>query len=176
MAENRPRILIIAGPNGAGKTTFAKAYLGGEFPPERFVNADEIAASLPDPDSEATAIRAGIAMLQRLDQLAEQGVSFAFETTLSGRTYAKRIVEWKANGYRVELLFLTLSTVEEAVLRVRQRVLHGGHNIPEETIRRRYRRGLDNFDYVYKGLVDYWTLYDNSKYAKRKLAEGPADE
>jgi len=158
-----PRILIIAGPNGAGKTTFAREYLPNEAGCPVFVNADLIAAGLAPFDPTKAAIAAGRLMLTELKRHAANKQSFAFETTLSGSSYSRMIPEWQRSGYLVKLIFLQLNSADDAVSRVAQRVRHGGHNIPEETIRRRFAKGLVNFRGLYAPLVDSWTLYDNSE-------------
>src|SRR4051794_12908351 len=112
------KIVIIAGPNGAGKTTFAREFLPFEAGCPLFVNADLIAAGLSPFDPDAVAFRAGRLMLEEIDRNAAAGESFAFETTLSGHTYASRISKWRASGYIVKLLFLSLPTSEEAIVRV----------------------------------------------------------
>jgi predicted ABC-type ATPase len=155
------RILIIAGPNGAGKTTFAQEYLPNEAALPAFINADLIAAGLSPFNPAAVAVRAGRLMLAEIDDHVRRGESFAFETTLSGRGYVRRIEQWKRAGYRVELIFLSLPTPELAIKRVAVRVAQGGHDVSEETIRRRFRSGLRNFELLYKALADSWFLYDN---------------
>jgi predicted ABC-type ATPase len=156
------KIIIIAGPNGAGKTTFAKEFLPLEASCPSFINADLIAQGISPFAPETVAIAAGRIMLNLLDEHNEKGSSFAFETTLSGRGYARMIPEWRSRGYRVELFFLTLPSVEFAVERVAQRVRQGGHDIPSKVIHRRFVSGLRQFDNVYKSLVDAWTLIDTS--------------
>ena len=118
------KIVIIAGPNGAGKTTFARAWLPYEPGCPRFINADLIAAGLSPFDPDAAAFRAGRLMLAEIDRNAAVGESFAFETTLAGRTYARRILKWRGSGYMVKLLFLSLPTAEDAIVRVAARVRH----------------------------------------------------
>ena len=112
------------------------------------------------PDSAA--IAAARLMLQNIDKHAKQGDSFAFETTLSGRAYLRHIARWQQAGYEVKLIFLRLSSAEEAVARVAQRVRQGGHDIPPEVIRRRFVAGLENFQRYYAPAVDVWALYDNA--------------
>ena len=92
----------------------------------------------------------------------ERGERFAFETTLSGRGYARMIPGWRARGYRVILFFLRLPTPEMALARVRNRVMEGGHDVPEDVVRRRFEVGWRNFREVYRELVDEWALYDAS--------------
>ena len=166
------KIVIIAGPNGAGKTTFAREFLPFEGGCPIFVNADLIAAGIAPFQPEAVAFRAGRLMLQELAHHAAEGRSFAFETTLSGRTYAPMIDAWRAQGYTVKLVFLSLMSAEEAVVRVANRVRQGGHHIPEDTIRRRFDAGLRSVHDIYRARVDYWQLFDNSGDSPLLLAEG----
>jgi predicted ABC-type ATPase len=156
------KIIIIAGPNGAGKTTFARAFLPAEAQCPHFINADLIAAGLSPFAPETAAIKAGRLMLQEITECAQRDESFAFETTLSGLSYLRHIRQWRAQGYHVSLFFLTLPTVETAVLRVAERVKQGGHHIAEDVIRRRFIAGRSNFERQYKRCVDAWALYDNS--------------
>lgn len=152
------KIILLAGPNGAGKTTLAREYLPAGLP---FVNADLIAAELAPEDPAAAAVRAGRLMLEQLDAHARAGRSFAFETTLSGRNYVRRLERWRASGYVAELIFLQLPSPEMAIRRVRLRVRQGGHDIPEAVIRRRFRAGLRNFRELYSEAVEHWERIDN---------------
>jgi predicted ABC-type ATPase len=161
-AEAARKILILAGPNGAGKTTFAREFLPGDAECPTFVNADLIAAGLSPFAPETVALRAGRLMLEEIERHVTQRVSFAFETTLSGRGYARLIPQWRAQGYRVELFFLSLPNAEAAIARVAERVRQGGHDIPEATIRRRFDAGLTNLRQLYAPLVHSWALYDNA--------------
>lgn len=154
--------MIIAGPNGAGKTTFAREFLPKEAGCPVFINADLIAAGLSPFSPETAAIRAGRLMIEEIEKHVRQGVSFAFETTLSGRRYARMIPQWQARGYSVKLIFLRLPDVKIALERVAVRVQQGGTSVPETIIRRRFEIGWKNFNEVYKGVVDAWVLYDNS--------------
>ena len=155
-------VLIIAGPNGAGKTTFALTYLRVEAEGLPFLNADMIAAGLAPFGSRHSDVMAGRLMLAEIDRLAAEGRSFAFETTLAGRGYLRRIDGWHRMGYRVTLLFLSLQSPDQAIDRVRRRVQQGGHHIPEDVIRRRFHAGIDNFRSVYAERVDSWVLLDNT--------------
>lgn len=156
------RALVIAGPNGAGKTTFAREFLPAEAGFLTFANADLIAAGLSPFDPGRAAIQAGRLMLRQIEEHVERGEDFAFETTLAGRGYARAIPHWRERGYRVALLFLALPSPEYAVARVRMRVSQGGHAVPEDVVRRRFRSGRANFEQVYKSLVDTWALYDST--------------
>jgi predicted ABC-type ATPase len=167
-----PRAIIIAGPNGAGKTTFATEYLPNEGDCLRYVNADLIARGMSPFDPDLAAVAAGRLLLELIDDYVAAGNDFAFETTLSGRTYARRIQDWKSDGYHVRLIFLWLPSVELAVRRVRQRVAQEGHNVPENVIRRRFASGVANLEQIYKPLVNEWGIYDNSGAAPRLIASG----
>lgn len=156
------KIIIIAGPNGAGKTTFARSFLPAEAHLPRFINADLIAAGLAPFAPETAAIKAARLMLEEIEQCARRGESFAFETTLSGLGYLRRIAIWRAEGYRVSLFFLTLPDAETAIARVAARVRQGGHDIPAPVVRRRFTAGWNNFHRHYKQAVDDWAVYDNS--------------
>jgi len=167
-----PRVLIIAGPNGAGKTTFANEFLPREANCPHFINADLIAAGLSPFRPEAAAFRAGRLVLEQIAALVRQGQSFAFETTLSGRGYARQLPGWRDSGYFVELFFLRLPDADFAVSRVRQRVSEGGHNVPESVIRRRFETGRRNFEDFYRPAVDQWAIYDNAGITPRLIAKG----
>jgi len=141
------RIVIIAGPNGAGKTTFAREFLPNEANCPIFVNADLIAAGLSPFAPELAAFKAGRLMLEEIAAHVKRGESFAFETTLSGLTYAQMIPVWRSSGYAVELAFLSLPDVEMAIERVAMRVRQGGHNVfpssqPSPACGRRGKRTL----------------------------------
>jgi len=127
----------------------------------RFINADLIAAGLSPFAPDAAAIKAGRLMLDEIAGCAKRGESFAFETTLSGLGYLRHIRAWRQAGYHVSLFFLTLPSAEVAIARVAERVRQGGHDIPEDVIRRRFETGRRNFDAHYRAAVDAWGLYDN---------------
>ena len=161
---NQPgkRIIIIADPNGAGKTTFAAEFLPNEANTPTFINADLIAAGLNPFQPELAAFQAGRMMLEMIDSCFRQGQNFAFETTLSGRSYARMIPRWQRQGYWISLIFLYLPSPEVAIARVRQRVTMGGHNVPEEIIRRRFHAGWANFQNIYRDIVDDWEIKDST--------------
>ncbi len=166
------RILIVAGPNGAGKTTFATEFLLKEADCPTFVNADLMAAGLNPFRPGLAALRAGRLMLTMMNEYVNRGESFAFETTLSGLGYARKIPVWQEQGYWVKLYFLSLPAPEVAVARVRQRASEGGHDVLDETIRRRFHAGRRNFDLVYRELLDEWAVYDNLGTAPRLISSG----
>lgn len=166
------KIIIIAGPNGAGKTTFARSFLPAEAQLPRFINADLIAAGLAPFAPESAAIKAGRLMLEEMGLCGQRGDSFSFETTLSGHGYVRHIDNWRAQGYRVSLFFLSLPDVDTAIARVAERVRQGGHSIPEQIIRRRFAAGYRNFEQTYRHVVDDWALYDNAGRVPVLLAWG----
>jgi len=170
---NSPRCIIIAGPNGAGKTTFAREFLPKDAAVVHFVNADLLAAGLSPLKPQLAALTAGRLFLVELDRLARSRQDFAFESTLSGLTYLSRIKRWKAAGYRIEIVFLRVSSVPLLLRRITARVKQGGHDVPRADVLRRFVRGWENFEKAYKPLADVWTVYDNSgdrlKLLKTKL-------
>ncbi len=157
-----PNLYIIAGCNGAGKTTASFNVLPQILNCKEFVNADEIAKGLSPFCPESVAFQAGKLMLERIETLMGEGVSFAIETTLATRSYKNLVFRAKEKGYVVSLLFFWLESPEMACERVAKRVAEGGHNIPIETIYRRYYLGLENFFKIFMPIVDFWALYDNN--------------
>jgi len=157
-----PHVIVIAGSNGSGKSTAAPALLQDTIQIKDFVNADVIAQGLSAFQPENAAIQAGRIMLDRIKSLANENTNFAFETTLASRTFAGWIKKLKENGYQFHLIFLWLRDINLAISRVTDRIKMGGHSVPEETIRRRYKAGLSNFFNLYQPIADSWKLYDNS--------------
>ncbi len=157
-----PNIYMITGPNGAGKTTSAMDLLPEILECYEYVNADTIAAALSPFNPEATALKAGRLMLDRIHKLAEQKQDFAFETTGASKTFAPFLKNCKKQGYHVTTLYLWLHSSKLALSRVASRVENGGHDIPAPTIHRRYHRGLQNLFNLYMPLSDEWSIYDNS--------------
>lgn len=168
-------LYIIAGCNGAGKTTASITVLPEILECKEFVNADEIAKGLSPFNPESVAIDAGRLMLQRINMLVKGDVSFAIETTLSTRSYAKLVQQAHERGFKVQLLFFWLPTPEHAIERVAQRVREGGHNIPTDVIRRRYQAGIENLFRIYMPIVDYWMLIENHSNHRKTVAVGGID-
>jgi predicted ABC-type ATPase len=156
-----PRVVIFAGPNGAGKSTHADAILAA-LGIKTFVNADYIARGLSGRNTDAVAFEAGRIMLNRLRQLGESKADFAFESTLSSRTFAAFLRALKQQGYAVVIYYFSLVNAQLAVRRVKLRVSLGGHDVPAEVVRRRFGRSVSNFFNLYMPMADEWTLFDNS--------------
>ena len=157
-----PTLYIIAGCNGAGKTTASFTILPDILNCREFVNADEIARGLSPFQPEKVAFEAGRIMLQRIDELLTKKETFAFETTLSTKSYKNTIKKAKTLGYKTILLFFWLENVDLAKERVRLRVEQGGHNIESEIIERRYARGIKNLFELYLPIFDEIMIFDNS--------------
>ncbi len=158
-----PRLYIIAGPNGVGKTTFAREFLPNYADCRNFINADLIAQGMSPFSPETAAFHAGRLMLGEINLFAKRRADFGFETTLSGRSHLHLIRQLKNQGYATHFFFLWVPTVELALLRVRGRVLKGGHDVPEAVVRRQFDRSIKNFLFHYRRLGDSWTLIDNSE-------------
>src|SRR5436309_12985937 len=156
-----PTIYLIAGCNGAGKTTIAKELLPS-IGVIRFLNADEIARGLSPLKPEAVAFKAGRLLLSELRELIDRHETFALESTLSGRTYVNLFEEAKQRGYEIELHFVWIPDVREAIRRVRERVIEGGHDVPVDDIRRRFARGSQHLLDDYAPLANKWFLWDKS--------------
>jgi predicted ABC-type ATPase len=147
--------------------------LGGSLRVGPFVNADTIAQGLSAFRPEDVALDAGRIMLRRIDELEDQRKGFAFETTLASRALARRFTRLKAGGYTVHIVFLWLPTAELAIARVAGRVRAGGHDVPSDTVRRRFARGLRNFLTVCRPIADTWRFYDGSSIrGPRLIASG----
>ncbi|MBI5743852.1 MAG: zeta toxin family protein [Elusimicrobia bacterium] len=155
-------VYVVAGPNGAGKTTFAREFLPNYAHCPNFVNADLIAQGLSPFQPQAAAIKAGKLVLRSIDEYAAAGVDFGFETTLSGRTHAKLFKKLSAKGYKVHLFFLWVPAPGLSLMRIKNRVSDGGHDVPGEDVLRRFSRSLNNFFGAYKDMVATWMLFDNS--------------
>ena len=167
-----PTLVLLAGPNGAGKTTFINRFLRERAKAFQFVNPDEVARSLPGAGPTRD-LAAGRLVLERLEALFADRADVVLETTLATRSHAVRIREWRAAGYRVELIYLRLPSADHSVARVAHRVARGGHGIPEDTLRRRFLLSLEYLETVYKPIVDEWRVYASGGDAPELLDEGP---
>ena len=161
-------LYIVAGCNGAGKTTASYTILPEIIECKEFVNADEIAKGLSPFQPETVSFEAGRIMINRINDLLEENENFAFETTLSTKSYKNKVLKAKEQGYTVTLLFFWLNNIELAKERVKTRVEEGGHNIPEDVIERRYLKGIYNLFDIYLPIVDSTLIFDNS-FGKHEL-------
>lgn len=168
-----PSVVLLAGPNGAGKTTFINGFLRERAETFRFVNPDEVARGLTGAGPSRD-LAAGRRVLELLDELVADRADFVLETTLATRSHAVRIRDWKAAGYRVELVYLRPPSADFSVARVARRVAQGGHGIPEETLRRRFLLSLDYLETVYKPIVDRWQVFASSDEGLVLLEEWPS--
>ena len=164
-------MFVISGCNGAGKTTASYTILPNMLNCGNFVNADEIARGLSPFAPEKASIQAGRIMLARVDELLKEGQDFAIETTLATRTYTNLIKRAQGLGYKVTLLYFWLNMPSLAIERVKLRVESGGHNVDEESIRRRYDMGIKNLFNLYIPICEYWMIIDNS-YSPVIIGEG----
>jgi len=171
-AKHPPSIIALAGPNGAGKSTAGPTLVRKTLGVVQYVDADLLARGISKTDPAHAAIAAGRIMLDHLRKLAAKKVSFAFETTLASRSFAVWISELLKAGWKFDLVFLWLPNPDLAVARVEGRVDLGGHGVPEDVIRRRYRSGLANFFHLYRPLATSWRMYDNSGNRPRLIASG----
>ncbi len=165
------KLYIIAGCNGAGKTTASFTILPEILDCREFVNADEIAKGLSPFQPEKVSFESGRIMLNRINELLFENENFAFETTLSTRSYKNKIIEAREKGYRITLLFFWLQNVELAKERVKIRVIEGGHNIEPEIIERRYIKGIKNLFNIYLPIVDGALIFDNSEGKHELIAD-----
>jgi predicted ABC-type ATPase len=169
-------VVIVAGANGSGKSTSAPPLLRDALEVTEFVNADTIAAGLSAFRPQSVAVAAGRIMLARMRSLAIARENFAFETTLASRSFAPWLRRLREDGYRVHILFLWLRNEELAVRRVAERVRAGGHDVPEDVVRRRYRAGLRNFLTLYVPLAHSWQMLDNSEPGRPRLVATGNDQ
>jgi predicted ABC-type ATPase len=168
--KKAPNIYIVAGPNGVGKTTFMEEFLPNYADCLHFVNADLIAAGLSPFSPESAAIKAGKLMLEEIERHIDYGHDFAFETTLAGKNYVRLLKKVREKGYKIHLFFLWMPNVDLAIKRIEMRVKAGGHNVPTVDVKRRFYRGIYNLFNLYRPLLDFWMLFDNSSTMPQELA------
>ena len=163
MKHEQPTCYVIAGPNGAGKTTFALRYLPEITGCSNFINADLIADGLSPLDPARVQLKAGKILFGEIRSNVEKGEDFAFETTLSGRSYARLLKELRSKGWKIILFYLWIPSARFSSARVQQRVEAGGHDIPADAIARRYTRTVSNLLNVFIPLCDEVMCYNNAK-------------
>ena len=168
---NSRNVYVIAGPNGSGKTTFAVKFLPEYVRCPNFVNADLIAQGLSPFSPGAAAITAGRLVLEQIHQFADRGVDFAFETTLSGRSYVKLLKSLKGKGYKIHIFFLWIPDADLGISRIKGRVAQGGHDVPIRDVLRRFKRSISNFFKLYQSLADSWMLFENAGIIPILIAE-----
>ena len=169
-----PNCYIIAGSNGAGKTTFATEFLPLYANCRNFINPDLLARAYSPFDPDAGMLRAGRAVLERIAEFTNARTDFAFETTLSGRTYLPLLRRIKRAGFRLHMFYLWIPGPDLALLRIRDRVESGGHDVPEADVRRRFGRTLTNLFTLYRPLLDTLDFFDNSSDTPRLVFEDEA--
>ena len=167
-----PDLYIIAGPNGAGKTTASMTILPDVLHIKEFINVDALAAGISPFNVESVAFQSGRIMLARIQQLIDKKQRFAFETTLSTKSYLSLLKQATNCGYQIPIIFFWLKTK----LRVQKRVKLGGHNIPEEVVERRYSRGIHNLLNHFIHLCHHWSIYNNSEAEPKPICWGIKDE
>lgn len=165
----RPQCSIIAGPNDAGKTTFARDFLPRSVHCLEFVNSDLIALGLSPFDPTLAAVPAARLVLQRIHELARLGADFGMETTRSGRAYVRLFQELKTRGYRLRMISLWVPNPSLSPLRIRDRVRHGGQDVPPEDVLRRFPRSLANLRNLCAPLMDSLIFYDNAAKRPRRV-------
>lgn len=165
----KPNLVIVAGPNGAGKSTVAD-FLITNRSIDNYINADVIAKGMAVSENSGSDIMAGRVLLNAIETSLDKGQSFAFESTMAGSSWRKLLKDARTKGYEITICYVAVDSVDTALIRIRQRVAEGGHNIPNSTVRRRYQRSLEMFFSAYRHLCDCWYFFDNSGTAARLVA------
>ncbi|MCC7336198.1 MAG: AAA family ATPase [Pirellulaceae bacterium] len=165
-----PELIIFGGPNGAGKSTFAVDHAASLNIP--YVGADAIAVELAPNDVLSVRIKAAELFLERIQGAVAKQRSLVIESTLAGKSLRRFVESTRITGYRISIVFVFLDSADTCVARVRQRVRLGGHDVPEEDVRRRFQRSVTNFWNIYRPLADFWMLVYNSGGAPESVAIG----
>lgn len=165
-----PKLTVVGGPNGSGKSTFALRH--SDATGIQYVGADQIAAELSPEDPVSAKIEASRHFIGRTRESIAQRESLVIESTLAGKSLRNLIDDAKNAGYAISILFVFLDSADSCVERVKQRVMLGGHDVPELDIRRRFGRAIANFWNIYRGLADFWLLVYNSGVKPENVAFG----
>jgi len=164
-----PLLEIVAGPNGSGKSTFAESFIVKARKESTYLNPDLIASGFGPSDSEQASFQAGRILLGEVKDRIVRLENFAFESTLSGKTWLSLLKQAKSKGYTIRLYFLYLKNIGQNLERIKKRVQMGGHNIPRDTVKRRHPRCFENFWNLYRPLADDWHIFDNSEKSPREV-------
>ena len=165
-------VYIIAGSNGSGKTTFAAKFLPDYAKCPNFINADLIAQGLSPFSPRNAAIKAGKLVLGQINEFSGKGDSFAFESTLAGKSYVNLFKKLRSKGYKIHLFFLWIPDAELGIARIKDRVKDGGHDVPIQDVKRRFKRSICNFFRLYQSLSDSWMLFNNAGAHPALIADG----
>ena len=165
---------IIAGPNGVGKTTFAKTYL--DIRSSEYISADEIAVGLNPDDVKKVRVQAGKLFFRNIKTAVDKGQDLLIEVTLAGLSFQRILDFLKQEHYTIHIVFIFLESEDLCVGRVRERVMNGGHDVPEEDIVRRFYRSITNFWQIYKNMADMWSIYSNSSNRFYEVALGEKEQ
>lgn len=166
----KKELVIIGGPNGSGKSTFAQSYLKQH--PMFCLNADDIAKEISPDDMSRASLAAGRVFFNKLLEYKDRNESLLIESTLSGIYLNKLIPAFHKEGYEVIMVYVFLYSPKVCIERIKERVLKGGHFVPDRDVVRRYYRSKENFWTNYKNLADKWFLVYNSENRFMEIALG----
>lgn len=174
MPKRSPNCYVIGGSNGAGKTTFASEFLPLYADCPNFINPDFIARAFSPFNPDAGLMRAGRMVLARINEFESARTDFAFESTLSGRSYVPVLKRLRRSGFHVHLFYLWIPNADLGLLRIHDRVESGGHDVPERDVRRRFDRTFRNLFTLYRPLADTLHFFDNASEAPRLVFKDEA--
>ena len=174
MSSVSPRLVVVGGPNGCGKTTFAKFYARNASLP--YLGADDIAFEMAPHDPASVRVSAGREFSRRLAAALAAGDSLVIESTLSGASLARSVAAARSAGYSITIVLVFLDSVELCLCRIAERVALGGHDVPEEDVRRRFRRVFPVFWQQYRPHADHCLLVFNGGESFLPVAEARHDE
>jgi len=167
---DRPQLIVVAGANGSGKTTVAMRYVHASG--VAYIGADAIAASLSPKSPESVRIEAGKEFIRRVKESVRQRRSCVIESTLSGRSFRKLMLEAAQSGFVITIVYVFVESADTCVARVAERVRKGGHDVAEADIRRRFDRSINNFWQIYRNMADHWVVVYNGNSTIRDVCLG----